>query len=164
MADAALHNRKLRIDELEAWACANAGRPGIRRLRAVLNLAEPAAESPMESRLRMVLILGGLPRPRAQVPIHDGSGRFVGRPDLYYEESRLGIEYDGSGHRDAMPQDNRRQNALLRAGVHLLRFTAGDVLGNPTSVVGQVREMLATVRPRGFGTGEFPAWVHRGGK
>jgi hypothetical protein len=37
----------------------------------------------METRLRMVLVLGGLPRPKAQVKIYDSNGRFVGKPDLY---------------------------------------------------------------------------------
>ena len=101
----------------------------------------------MESRLRMVLVLGGLPRPRAQVSIHDRWGRFVGRPDLFYEDQRLGIEYDGGVHRDAMADDNRRQNRLLSAGVRLLRFTAGDVLGNPAAVVAQVAAMLDGPRP-----------------
>jgi very-short-patch-repair endonuclease len=164
MADAALHRGKVRLEQLNVWAKANAGRRGIRRLRRVLELAEPAAESPMESRLRMVLVLGGLPRPKAQVSIHDRSGRFVGRPDLYYEKRRLGIEYDGVAHRDAMAQDNRRQNALLRAGVRLLRFTAGDVLGNPTSIVAQVREMLATADSSGFDRAKFPARAGRTGK
>jgi very-short-patch-repair endonuclease len=79
----------------------------------------------------MLLVLAGLPRPRAQVAIHDASGRFAGRPDLYYESHRLGIEYDGAIHRTALVQDNRRQNRLLGAGVRLLRFTAADVLDNP---------------------------------
>jgi len=91
----------------------------------------------MESRLRLVLVLGGLPRPKAQVSIHDRWGRFVGRPDLYYEQHRLGIEYDGGAHRNALAEDNRRQNKLLNAGFRLLRFTGADVLGNPDLVAGQ---------------------------
>ncbi|HET9782982.1 MAG TPA: DUF559 domain-containing protein [Candidatus Dormibacteraeota bacterium] len=96
----------------------------------------------MESRLRLVLILGGLPPPKAQVTIRDRWGRAIGRPDLYYEDGRLGIEYDGVTHRDALAEDNRRQNRLLNAGVRLLRFTAGDVLGAPNKVVTEVRSAL----------------------
>ncbi|HYU63117.1 MAG TPA: DUF559 domain-containing protein [Verrucomicrobiae bacterium] len=143
IADAALHDRRVRLDQLRSWADSNAGRRGLRNLRRVLSLVEPATESPMESRLRMVLILGGLPRPKAQVSIHDRWGRFVARPDLYYEENRLGIEYDGGVHRDALAEDNRRQNRLLNTGVRLLRFTASDVLRNPESIVSQVRTMLS---------------------
>jgi very-short-patch-repair endonuclease len=143
IADAALHNKTVRFDEMTAWILANRGQRGIKNLRRVLAYAEPASESPMESRLRMLLILGGLPRPRAQFSIHDRWGRFVGRLDLYYEEQRLGIEYDGGHHRDALIEDNRRQNQLLRSGVRLLRFTAGDVLNRGGAVVAQVRDVLA---------------------
>jgi len=113
-------------------------------LRRVVGFAEPAAESPMESRLRMVLLLGGLPRPEAQVPLHDMKGRFLGRPDLYYSSHRLALEYDGSTHRTSLVEDNRRQNRLLAAEIRLLRFTAGDVLHNPDSVTSQVRRYLAS--------------------
>ena len=146
VADAALHTGRLSIEQLALCTGSRAGRRGVRNLRRVIEHAEPAAESPMESRLRMALVLGGLPRPKAQVPIHDASGHFVGRPDLYYEEQRLGIEYDGAFHRDALASDNRRQNNLFRAGVSLLRFTSGD-LRNPRLVAAQVREML-TDAPR----------------
>lgn len=142
VADAALHSGRIRIQELAAWADAKPRRHGIRALRRVIALADPATESPMETRLRMVLVLAGLPRPKAQVPIHDSYGRFAGRPDLYYEAARLAIEYDGDVHRRALVEDNRRQNKLLAVRVRLLLFTAADVLGNPDSVVAQVRHAL----------------------
>ena len=99
----------------------------------------------METRLRLLLVLAGLPRPEAQVPLHDDSGRFLGRPDLYYPAHRLGLEYDGSTHRDSLIQDNRRQNRLLNAGIRLLRFTATDLHRTPDSVVEQVRAALHSV-------------------
>jgi very-short-patch-repair endonuclease len=143
VADAALHLRRVNLQQLTSWANAHSGRPGITNMRRAIDLTEPRTESPMESRLRMVLVLGGLPKPKAQVSIHDRWGRFVGRPDLYYEPQRLGIEYDGGIHRDALVEDNRRQNRLLNAGVRLLRFTAADIFHNADSIVLQVRAMLA---------------------
>lgn len=139
----ALHAGLVSLADLNALCVARARRVGVANLRRVAGFAEPATESPMESRLRMVLVLGGLPRPQAQVPLHDSQGRFVGRPDLYYPDHRLGIEYDGGVHRTSLAEDNRRQNKLLAAGFRLLRFTAGDVLQNPDSVTTQVRTMLA---------------------
>ena len=120
---------------------------GVASLRRVAGLAEPASESPMESRLRMVLVLGGLPRPQAQASIHDSQGHFPGRLDLYYPDHRLGLEYDGAVHRTSLAQDNRRQNRLLGEGIRLLRFTAADVLHNPASVIAQVRTMLSPQLP-----------------
>lgn len=142
VADAALHAGLTTPADLARWVRLNPKRHGIRRLRRVVEHAEPAAASPMESRLRMALVISGLPRPKAQVPIYDVSDRFVGRPDLYYELAMLGIEYDGGAHRDQLAEDNRRQNNLLSAGVRLLRFTAHDVLGQPAFVVTQVASLL----------------------
>lgn len=153
IADEALHSGRLRIYELTSWADDHAGNRGMRNLRRVLGFIDAAAESPMESRLRMVLVLGGLPRPKAQVTIRDRWGRALGRPDLYYAEQRLGIEYDGGSHRDSLAEDNRRQNRLLKGGVRLLRFTAADVLRNPESVVSQVRAVLSDTD----GTPRLPA-------
>ncbi len=118
----------------------------------------------METRLRTVLVLAGLPRPQAQVSLHDSRGRFLGRPDLYYPDHRLGLEYDGGIHRTSLAEDNRRQNRLLAAGIRLLRFTAGDVLNNPDSITTQVRTVLSR-RPissagagaRGFAARSRPA-------
>jgi hypothetical protein len=143
VADMALHAGLATIADLKALCVAQARGVGVTKLRRVAGFAEPATESPMESRLRMVLVLGGLPRPQAQVSLHDSEDRFVGRPDLYYPNHRLGIEYDGGVHRLSLAEDNRRQNRLLAAGIELLRFTAGD-LKNPDSVTTQVRTMLAS--------------------
>jgi len=144
VADMALHQRLARLTELEAHVEAHPRWPGVVQLRRVLELAEPLAESPMETRLRLLLVLGGLPRPRAQVPLHDEAGRFLGRPDLFYPDERLGIEYDGGTHRDSLAEDDRRQNRLLDAGYRLLRFTSRDI-NRPDTVVALVARQLATL-------------------
>ena len=129
IADMALHAGK--VDRQDLVGAAAARTAGVRLLRQVLEHVEPAAESPMETRLRMVLVLAGLPRPEAQVAVRDRLLRVIGRLDLYYRDERLGLEYDGGTHRDTLAEDNRRQNRLLDAGVRLLRFTAGDIFNTP---------------------------------
>lgn len=81
----------------------------------------------MESRLRMQLVKAKLPLPSVQADLHDPSGNFIGRADLYYPDCRLVIEYDGENHKDRLAPDARRHNALINAGYHVLRFTAADV-------------------------------------
>ncbi len=142
-ADLFLHSRLVTIDELRSYIAQHPGVKGIVRLRRVVDLAEPKAESAMETRLRMLLVLAGLPRPEVQVSIHDQRGRFLGRPDLLYRLERLAIEYDGANHRNRLVDDNRRQNGLIGAGFRLLRFTAADVYGTPEIVAMQVRQSLA---------------------
>ena len=143
VADKALHSRRVTCAELRGWIDSQAGRKGVRRARRVLEYADAKAESPMESRLRMLLVLNGLPRPELQVSIRDEEGVPIGCPDLYYREQRLGIEYDGETHRASLVEDNRRQNRLLTAGIRLLRFTAADVMRRPDTVLAQVRDVLA---------------------
>jgi len=148
-ADLFLHAGLVRIADLDGYVAEHPGVKGVARLRRVVGLAEPQAESAMETRLRMLLVLGGLPRPEVQVSLHDDEGRFLGRPDLLYRRECLAIEYDGGTHRERMVDDNRRQNRLIGAGLRLLRFTATDVYGSPDTVVMQVRDSLLTFSPSG---------------
>lgn len=133
LVDAAVRRRLITLEELAAMP----------RLERAVALADPAAESPMETRLRVMLVLNRLPRPQVQVALHGPTGEFVGRVDLYYPSRRLAIEYDGGHHRDRLIEDTRRQNAILRAGYGLLRFTAPDVLRTPDATVAQVRAALS---------------------
>ncbi len=126
---------------LMRYAEASNGRAGARRLRSLAALAAPA-ESPMETRLRWLLIQSGLPRPEVQTDLRDSSEQFVGRADLYYTSARLVLEYDGGNHRERLVEDDRRQNLLINAGYRLLRFTAADIHRQPDVVVAQVREAL----------------------
>jgi Protein of unknown function (DUF559) len=143
-ADLFLHAELITLVELRAYVAAHPGAKGIARLRRVVDFADAKAESAMESRLRMLLVLAGLPRPEVQVSIYDDRDHFLGRPDLLYPVQRLAIEYDGGNHRDRLVDDDRRQNGLVGAGFRLLRFTAADVYGAPDTVVMQVRHGLGT--------------------
>ena len=140
--DMALHNQIVDFDELRRYAEQQRRSRGLPQIARVLNLVEPATESPMESRLRMVLVMAGLPRPKVQVPLYDSKGRFICRPDLFYPDSELALEYDGSTHRDRLVEDNRRQNRLIASGIRLLRFTASDVYNRPDAVVDQIRTAI----------------------
>jgi len=140
--DMACHARLTDQNTLRQYADGPKGRRGVARLRALAHHAAPA-ESPMETRLRWLLIKAGLPVPEVQTDLYDGEGNLVGRADLYYPRAHLVIEFDGGNHRDRLVGDDRRQNALIAAGYRVLRFTAADVYGRPEAVVAQVRAALA---------------------
>ena len=145
--DLFLHAGLVSMDELRNYVADHPGAKGVARLRRVVDLAEPKSESAMETRLRMVLVMAGLPKPEVQIDIRDDRGHFLGRPDLLYPRQRLAIEYDGGNHRDRMVEDNRRQNGLVGAGYRLLRFTAADVYASPETAAMQVRHSLAARTP-----------------
>lgn len=133
---------------LVAYAEASKARRGASRMKSLASLAAPA-ESPMETRLRWLLIQAGLPRPDVQVQLSDGAARFAGRVDLYYPQTRLAIEYDGGNHRHRLVEDDSRQNVLLSSGYQLLRFTAPDLYDSPDVTIAQVRTALGGGRGRG---------------
>ena len=109
----------------------------------VLALADACAESPMESRARMALHLGGLPAPVVQHPVIARGARYY--LDLAYPEVRLAIEYDGAEHRTQRRarRDLIREAALTALGWHILRFDADVVLYRPDRLVDVVRTELA---------------------
>jgi hypothetical protein len=126
---------------LVRYAGAAKGRHGAGRLRSLAALAAPA-ESPMETRLRWLLIQAGLPHPEVQTNLRDGKARFIGRADLYYPTAKLILEYDGGNHRERLVEDDRRQNLLISAGFRVLRFTAADIYTRPDVIGAQVRGAL----------------------
>ncbi len=147
LADRATHLHLTDVRKLEQTAARSSGRPGVATFRRAIEHIEPATESQMESRLRMLIVLKRLPRPIAQHPIHDDAGIFLGRVDFFYPEAKLAIEYDGEVHRENLAEDNRRQNRLIAAGIRLFRFTAGDIYNRPDVVIRQIRGALRIATP-----------------
>ncbi|TMF87239.1 MAG: DUF559 domain-containing protein [Chloroflexi bacterium] len=143
VADMALRAELLTMAELEAAVRRIGGHRNVARVRRMVELVAPNAESAMESRLRILLVEAGLPAPEVQVKLYAADGEFLARADLFYRDAGLVIEYDGETHKHTVAEDNRRQNGLVNAGYTPLRFTASDVLGNPRGVVAQVRAALA---------------------
>jgi very-short-patch-repair endonuclease len=133
----------------EAAASLVTGR-GTDRARRAVALADGRAESPPESRLRLLLRLAGL-TPVPQYVVRDADGRFVARVDLAFPEHRVAIEYDGAWHGQPgqLARDRRRLNALVAAGWTVLHVTAAD-MHEPAALLDGVRMVLAD-RERGVG-------------
>jgi hypothetical protein len=142
--DALLYRRVVKAPALADYLDAHANWNGVRLARRALGLARPDVESPMETRLRLCVVLAGLPEPVIQYDVLDPAGHFVARLDLAYRRQRVGLEYDGDHHRerDVFRRDAVRLNRLRLLGWTVLRFTADDVLRNPDRVVAYVRAAL----------------------
>lgn len=156
--DALLHRRVVKLAALAALGEARPGWSGARLLREVLTLTEPLTESPMETRLRLLLHDAGLPRPVAQYEVVDSLGRLVARVDFAYPQWRIGLEYEGDHHRERAQyqQDVARFNALRDRGWLVLRFTADDVLRNPDRTVRQVTSAALRRQGRSEAEGTIP--------
>jgi hypothetical protein len=90
---------------------------GLSRARIALSLMDGGSQSPQETRLRLILIDDGLPPPRTQIMVSDGTNRaFI---DMGYEEPMVGLDYDGKQHltdRDRYVHDIGRAELIDREG------------------------------------------------
>lgn len=145
VADAAQRVRLCTRDGLASELERHAGLRGVRQARRALVVSDPRAESPPETRLRLLLTAAGL-APVPQHDVHDADGRWLARVDLAVPAARLAVEYDGRDAHltgGAFVRERRRQNALLAAGWTVLRYTAADLRSQPYAVVAEVRRALA---------------------
>lgn len=128
--------------ELEEAGRRLEGGRGVRTARRAIRLADARAESPQESRLRVLLALAGL-TPVAQFTVRDGDGAFVARVDLAFPAHRVAVEYDGLWHAEdgQFARDRRRLNRLAACGWIVLHVTAAD-LHEPAALVARLRALL----------------------
>jgi hypothetical protein len=117
------------------------GARGSRRLPEVVRLANPLSGSPMETRIRLSIVLAGLPPPVLQHPV---GPYFL---DMAYPELMLGIEYDGRDHLNP----DRALRDLTRAGY--FAGAAGTCSAFPparsTGPVGSLRRSRGRSPPSG---------------
>jgi len=142
--DAMLQRRIVSVRSLAEYAMTVPTRPGSRTFRDAIMGSDARSESPMETRTRLVLLDGGLPRPVAQYVVRDADGRFIARLDLAYPAHRVGIEYEGDHHRErgAFRRDIARLNALLAVDWIIVRVTADDIYRYPDQLLRLIADLL----------------------
>ena len=147
-ADAFLHQHLITPDLLREFQKDRRWPNGL-RIDRVLELADAGAESPMESRLRMVLVIDAqLPRPETQYVIPYGDEGKEFRVDIAYPGPRLGVEYKGAWHAEGeRPNlDHRRLNTLTGERWHVLEYWNEDYRDHRATIVRQVTDYLRSVR------------------
>lgn len=112
-ADSALHRQPDLVEPLAALTSALGRRPGSRRARMALDLADGRSQSPGESYSRVLFFRHQLPPPVPQYPVVDTAGHTMGFADFGWEEDRHLGEFDGK----------IKYGRLLRPGQ-----SAGDVV------------------------------------
>ena len=143
--DALLNVTGCPIEDIWAIAERYPGARGIRRLRTTLTLVDGGAESPQETRLRLLLVNSGLPRPQTQIPVADQRGVVRRRIDMGWPEWMVGVEYDGQQHwtdprRHA--EDIERLEFLAARGWTIVRVSAEQLRYRPAAVVLRIRRAL----------------------
>ncbi|HWA67458.1 MAG TPA: DUF559 domain-containing protein, partial [Mycobacteriales bacterium] len=139
VVDALCHAGLMGPDDFSAYVRSHRRLRGVRQADWVAQLVEPLTESPMESRLRVLLISAGFDRPVAQYVVTDQTGRFIGRADFAYPERRLIIEYDGAHHWEQRRADDRRREQMRASGWTVLVASREDYYERPQEFLGRVR-------------------------
>ncbi len=128
------------------------GRRGVAGVPAVVALSSPYAESPMETRLRLLVVAAGLPRPEVQWVVQDVATRTAFWLDLAWPERRIGIEYEGEPHTEPgrVLRDIARHTRLVDLGWQVYRYTKREVYGDRARIVAELVRARARCTPAGF--------------
>ncbi|MGH8822864.1 MAG: type IV toxin-antitoxin system AbiEi family antitoxin domain-containing protein [Jiangellaceae bacterium] len=139
------------VDLMRDW-------PGARNAGRVVEFADGRAESVGESRGRICLYVGGLPRPDLQVLITGGPGDWTARVDFLFTEQRTIGEFDGKvkyGRPDQPGIDpgsvvwleKLREDRLRAMGFEVVRFIWAE-LNRPDLVALKFRQAFARAAQR----------------
>jgi hypothetical protein len=147
--DALANATRLQSSDVYPLVERHRGVRGLVQLREVLDLMDGGAESPQETRTRLVLVDAGLPRPRTQIIVYGNfGGRKYAKVDMGYEDFKVGVEYDGelgvpparrAGGHWTNPQqyayDIDRHAELLARGWVIIRVSAEMLRYRPQVIV-----------------------------
>jgi very-short-patch-repair endonuclease len=143
--DALVRRHGVTPEQLVAAARDLPGRVG-RLARRAAALVRRDVDSPTESKLRILLVLAGLPEPVVNHTIRwpDGQVRF--RFDLSYPGVKVLVEYDGRQHRDDLDRwdaDLSRRDWLDANGWIVVPVVARGLYRRPDETLARVRDALA---------------------
>lgn len=143
-ADAMVRSGCLTLKELLAAAKTWTG-PGVRVARRAARFVREGVDSPMESRLRMLVLLAGLAEPEVNHILRSEDGTWRMRFDLAYPGLKIVVEYDGLQHRDSEGQwkrDVQRREELDRLGWRLLIVHSDGIYDDPGATLDRIADLL----------------------
>ncbi len=147
-ADGALHRGLTTIAEISAAAPPAERVRGCQRIRELVRLADGLAESPGETRLRLILQILGV-RVRSQMEVRRRGGRVVARVDFLVGD-RVVVEFDGlvkyegADGRRALAAEKEREDLLRALGFVVIRVVWAE-LDRPDLILARVRAALRSI-------------------
>lgn len=145
--DAMMWARQFSVDDVLLLAKRYPGARGLKGLRTALPLVDGGAASPQETRVRLLLIDAGFPRPQTQILVVEGRGRLVAVPDMGWREFGVVVNYDGDHHRTnrgVYVKDQHQKRKLESMGYIVIRVIAED---SDADIIARVERAL---RSRGW--------------
>lgn len=137
------------VEAVGAIAERHRGARGMVQLRRALALSDAGAESPQETRTRLLLVNAGLPRPSTQIEVRDRAGRFVARLDMGWPAAEVAVEFDGAQHWTDPRQRSRDIDRIAElADLNwIIVRVSGEMLRHRPAVI--LQRVLAALRERG---------------
>ena len=143
--DALMQATDLKPADIQLLVDRHRGARGIVQLREAISLSDGGAESPQETRTRLVLTDAGLRPQRTQIDVFRRSGDHVGRIDMGWDDWLVGVEYDGKQHWTdpaVRTRDIDKQAEYEALGWRIIRVS-GDILRyRPYVIVARTRAAL----------------------
>ncbi len=139
--DALANATNLNEADVERLALRHSGVRGIVQLRQILRLMDGGAESPQETRTRLLLVRSELPKPETQILVSDRYGYPFARLDMGYRELKVAVEFDGAQHWTNPAQrtaDIDRYAELAALGWLIVRVSSDLLRYRPEVVVARV--------------------------
>lgn len=125
--------------------CASVAHPAAATSRTAAAYVRRDVDSPMETRLRMLLVLAGLPEPQVNLKIRDDDGDVLRKYDLSYPAVRVAVEYNGKVHvltTEAWEEDLERRGAIDDDGWRLLPVISPGIFSTPEQTLRRVHRIL----------------------
>jgi hypothetical protein len=144
VGDHLVRHKKTTLAKLLAF-CAQTRLPHADRARHAASFVRDRVDSPMETRLRMLIVLAGLPEPEVNLTIRDADGEPLRRHDLAYRGSRTYLEYDGRHHVDQVERwekDLERREAVDDEQARMLVVTSRGIFVEPEHTLERVWRVL----------------------
>ncbi|WP_176883499.1 DUF559 domain-containing protein [Nocardioides sp. YR527] len=141
--------------------CAKAAGPGAVAARRALAYVRTGVDSPMETRLRMLIVLAGLPEPLVNQLVGEESELDFRKYDMCWPAIKLIVEYDGRQHVERQEQwesDIDRREKIDDDGWRILVFIAKDVYNTPGNTLNRIHRQLLARRLPGVPTQLSPQW------
>jgi hypothetical protein len=138
------------IDDLRRLVASHPGMRGIKTARLALPEIRVGADSPQETRMRLILARTNLGEPVLNHVLRNGWGQAAVWPDAAYPEHRLALQYDGGHHADPLQaaRDRKRQETTERLGWAELRIFKDDLDGDRPFLLEKVRATLQGLHRR----------------
>ncbi|HET7475494.1 MAG TPA: hypothetical protein VFJ97_05660 [Dermatophilaceae bacterium] len=116
--------------------------------RRAATLCRAGVDSAPETRLRLLVVLAGLPEPTVNLIVRDEHGAWVLRFDLSYPGYKLALEYDGRQHAESDRQWQRdidRREWMDRNGWRLVVVRSRGLWVEPAETLQRIRAAMVDV-------------------